>query len=248
MIQRIKKELSQNGYSILKSFYSKEIILETLKSYEMNIDYCIKLKKKNIKGNLDEKYLALEKMDKKLKSRSYDISKFHSSLSRMAVNKKILKIIEKLHNEVFFVDYPQIRADDIKNSYLLPLHQEIYGQLSSKVITLWCPLTNVSKFNGTLNVIPGSHKFGKIKHQFFKIKNNKYHGADKEFIKNKKIKSLKLNSGDIVLFDPHLLHGSGKNISNKIRWSYIVRYNAISGIKYLKDDKSPLRIVQKFNS
>ena len=248
MIKKIKKELNQNGYSILKSFYSKQIISEILKSYEMNIDYCIKLKNNNVKGNLDEKYLALERLDKKLKSKSYDISKFHPSLSRMAANQKILKIIEKLFNETYFIDFPQIRADDKKNSHLLPLHQEIYGQMSSKVITLWCPLTNVSKINGTLNVIPGSHKFGKIKHQFYKIKDNKHHGVNKKFIKNKKIKSLKLNSGDIVLFDPYLLHGSGKNNSNKIRWTYIVRYNAISGIDYLKDIKSPLRIEQKFNS
>lgn len=245
MIRKVINDLNQNGYSVLKSFFPKKIIKETLKSYETNIDYCMQLLNINLTGNIDKKYLSLQKKNKKIKSRSYDISKFHPSLSKLATYPKMLKIIEKIFNETFFMDYPQIRADDNKNSYILPLHQEIYGQLSSKVITLWCPLTPASKKNGTLNIIPGSHKYGILKHQHYKIKSTKYHGVKRHLIKNKKILSLTLNSGDVVLFDPYLIHGSGKNNSNKLRWTFIVRYNSISGIEYLKNTKSPLRIIQK---
>ena len=59
--------------------------------------------------------------------------------------KKLLKIIKSIFQETFFLDYPQIRVDDNKNTHSLPLHQEIFGQMSSKILTLWMPLTNVSK-------------------------------------------------------------------------------------------------------
>lgn len=247
MNKKVIKDLNENGYSILKSFFSKKIIKETLKSYENNIDYCMQLLDIKAKGNIDKKYLLLQKKNKKIKSRSYDISKFHPSLSKLSINPKMLKIIKNIFNETFFIDFPQIRADDNKNSFILPLHQEIYGQLSSRVITLWCPLTPTSKKNGTLNLIQGSHKNGLLKHQNHKIKSKKYHGVKKKLIKNANIKSLKLNAGDVVLFDPHLIHGSGKNFSKKIRWTFIVRYNAISGIEYLRNIKAPLRIIQKIN-
>ena len=35
-----------------------------------------------------------------------------------------------------------------------------------------------------------------------------------------------------------------KNFTKKIRWTFVARYNAISGIKYLNNKKSSLRIKQ----
>lgn len=246
MKMKLIKELEQNGFTILKSFISKKIISDLINGYEKNLDYCLnKINRGNfLSSTIDEKYKLLNKLDKDLKSRSYDLSKFHPTLLRLATDKKIEKIITSIFKETFFIDYPQIRIDDNKNSFLLPLHQEIYGQMSKNLLTVWCPLTNVSKFNGTLNLIPGSHKNGKLKHVFYNIKGKKYHGVDKELIKKNKIISLKLKAGDAVLFDPYLIHGSGKNNSNKIRWTFVSRYNAISGIDYLNNKKTKIRIQQ----
>ncbi len=244
MIKKIKNDLDLKGYSILKSFFSKKIIKETLKSYEKNIDYCSSLINLKYSKNLDKKYLLLQKKNKILKSRSYDLSKFHPTIYHFATDKKLMKILQNVFNEIFFLDYPQIRADDIKNSHSLPLHQEIYGQMSTKLLTLWCPLSHVSKKEGTLAIIEGSHKQGLLEHEFRLVKSNKYHSVKKKYIKKRKIKYLKLNPGDAVLFDPYLIHGTGNNFSNKVRWTFVARYNAISGIKYLKNKKSPIRIKQ----
>ena len=163
----------------------------------------------------------------------------------MATKKKLLKIIKSIFQETFFLDYPQIRVDDNKNTHSLPLHQEIFGQMSSKILTLWMPLTNVSKKNGTLALVKKSHKFGPLKHEFYYIKGNKYHGVKKEIIKKYQIDYLNLNAGDGVIFDPYLIHGNGKNFTKKIKRNFVARYNAISGIKYLNNKKSSLRIKQK---
>jgi ectoine hydroxylase-related dioxygenase (phytanoyl-CoA dioxygenase family) len=244
MMRKIKNDLKIKGYTVLKSFFSKKAIKKMLESYELNIDFCNKLANIKNSKNLDQKYLLLKKKNKKLKSRSYDISKFHPSIYQFATDKKLITILNNIFDEVFFLDYPQIRADDFYNSHALPMHQEIYGQMSTKLLTLWCPLTRVSRKEGTLKIIEGSHKEGLLKHEFRLVKSNKYHSVQKENIKKKKIKYLSLNPGDAVLFDPYLIHGTGNNTSKKVRWTFVARYNAISGIKYLKNMKSTFRIEQ----
>ena len=242
-----KLKLSENGYVVIKNLFIKSEVKHLLNSFEENIDYCNKTfyEKKRLLNNIDQKYFYLKKRDNILRSRSYDISKYHPALFSMATKKKLLKIIKSILQEPFFLDQPQIRVDDNENTHSLPLHQEIFGQMSSKILTLWMPLTNVSKKNGTLALVKKSHKFGPLKHKFYYIKGNKYHGVKKEIIKKYEIDFLNLNAGDGVIFDPYLIHGTGKNFTKKIRWTFVARYNAISGIKYLNNKKSSLRSKQK---
>ena len=85
-----------------------------------------------------------------------------------------------------------------------------------------------------------------LKNMFFIILRKKNTTVySKEIIKNSKFKYLNLSPGDAVLFHPLLIHTSLKNMSRKIRWTYVARYNGISGINYLKNLKSPLRIKQR---
>ena len=67
------------------------------------------------------------------------------------------------------------------------MHQEIFGQMSKSLVTLWCPLTNVSKYNGTLNLIPGSHKDGVLKHTFYKVNGKNIMVFKKNFLMKKKL-------------------------------------------------------------
>jgi ectoine hydroxylase-related dioxygenase (phytanoyl-CoA dioxygenase family) len=243
---KIKNQLKEKGYIVIKNFFTKKQVKELLKSYEKNIDYCNSLMSSSKKNSLDKKYLYLEKKNKNLKSKSYDLSKYHPSLFQLATDKKLMTILESVFKETFFLDFPQIRIDDNKNSFMLPMHQEIFGQMSRKLLTLWCPLTDVSKKNGTLTIQSDSHKMGVLGHEFIYLNNRQHHAVKKKYINKKKIKYFNLKSGDIVLFDPYLIHGTGKNFSNKIRWTFIARYNAISGIESLKSKKNKsLRILQK---
>ena len=246
MIKKIQFDLKTKGFCVIKGFFSRKQINSLLDSFEKNLDYCNNLVGKHKSYDLDAKYTFLEKKDKNLKSKSYDLSKYHPSLYQLATDKKLMLILERVFKETFFLDFPQIRVDDNKNSFMLPMHQEIFGQMSKKLLTLWCPLTDVSKKNGTLTVQSDSHKMGKLSHEFIYLNKRRHHAVKKKYVNKKKIKFLNLKSGDIVLFDPYLIHGTGKNFSNKIRWTFIARYNAISGIENLKSKKSKsLRIQQK---
>ena len=245
-MQSIKEKIDLKGYAIIKKLFSKKEVKDIFNSYEKNIDYCLKFIKDKKKINtIDNKYLFLKKKNKLLKSRSYDLSKFHPSIYKFALNKKLNKILKSYFKEEFFLDLPQIRIDDSKNSFILPPHQEIFGQISQNIITLWAPLSNVSKKKGTMGLIEGSHKEGIKKHLFYSVNKKRYHGVDKKLLKKAKFKYLNLSPGDAVLFHPLLIHSSLKNLSNKIRWTFVARYNGISGINYLKSSSSTLRIKQK---
>ena len=243
--QDLIKKFNKDGYIIIKNFLKKKQVNDLLNGFESILNFCIsKFSKKRFKS-LDQKYLWLQKNYPLIKSRAYDISKYHQSLYKISSNIKLSNFLQKYFNEkYYFLDLPQIRADDNSNSRALPMHQELYGQLSKKIVTLWVPLTKVSLKNGTMGIVQNSHNLGILKHTFHKIKKNKYHGVTSDFMKNKKILYFKIKAGDAVLFHPLLVHGTGKNYSKKIRWTYVVRLNALSGIEYLSNKKSFLRIKQ----
>ena len=238
------KQINKEGFVVINKLIQPKDIKMLLGGFEDVIDYCISQISKKKFNNLDQKYLWLQKNNNKLKARGYDISRFHPSLYRVIFNKKLQSILRKYFRSEPLIDGPQIRVSDSSNNRLLPMHQEVYGQLSTKILTLWIPLTKVSPSKGTMSFIKGSHKRGKLPHRFYKKNNFKAHGVLKNLYDKSKIKSVTLNPGDAVLFHHHLIHGSMENKNKKLRYNYIVRFNELFGVKYLKNLKSPLRIPQ----
>ena len=102
----------------------------------------------------------------------------------------------------------------------LPLHSDSWSADSPFQINLWIPLTNafdtnsmfIKNENITLNVL---NKIGKNQNvDFNKIKIDR-----KDFVK--------INFGNILIFNPLLLHGNVKNLTNKTRVSLNVRIKSM---------------------
>ncbi len=232
-------KINKDGFVILKKLIKSNQVNEILDGFEETLDYCISLISKNKKfKNLSEKFMWLQKYNNNLKGRAYDISRYHPSLSKIVTNKKILLFMKKYFKRNPLVDQPSIKIEDYLNKRLLPLHQDYYGILSSKSLTLWLALTNVSKHNGTMKFIKGSHKKGPLKHKFYKKKNFIAHGILEKFVKSSKVEYVNIKSGDAVIFHPLLIHGSSQNKSKKVRINYIARFADIRGIDYINKSKS----------
>jgi ectoine hydroxylase-related dioxygenase (phytanoyl-CoA dioxygenase family) len=93
------------------------------------------------------------------------------------------------------------------------------------MISVMLALTEATKQNGCLQVLKGSHKMGRIEHDFA----GEQQGADMDFV-NEAIKNcesifVELNAGDVLFFHPNVLHASSANLSDKPRWSLISAYN-----------------------
>ena len=102
-----------------------------------------------------------------------------------------------------------------KNGFLYP----------DAMISVMLALTEANQQNGCLQVLKGSHKIGRIEHNFA----GEQQGADMDFVEEalKTCEKLyvDLNAGDALFFHSNLLHMSGANLSDKPRWSLISAYN-----------------------
>ena len=92
LINNFKLNLLENGYVVIKNLFIKSEVKDLLNSFEENIDYCNKTFNENkvLLNNIDQKYFYLKKRDNLLRSRSYDISKYHPALFQWQ-QKKIIK-------------------------------------------------------------------------------------------------------------------------------------------------------------
>jgi len=102
-----------------------------------------------------------------------------------------------------------------------PVHQDwrnMQGSLDS--VVAWLPLIDVDPSIGALELLPGSHTLGLLKAEM----TDGYpevHGPyeDSDFV------PCDMKRGDALIFSAFLIHRSGTNTTDRIRWSIQLRYN-----------------------
>ena len=119
-------------------------------------------------------------------------------------------------------------------STLAKPHQDyVAHQGSSNSITIWIPLQNTFVKNGSLNIIPGSHKKGFIKDSL----NWKNLSTSKHVVRKKAkslgvFKNVDTKFGEVLLFSTFLVHKSGLNSTKNIRYSINIRFNDLYSRDY----------------
>ena len=97
----------------------------------------------------------------------------------------------------------------------LPWHQDVARHWPTTVqpeLVIWFPLDDTNEQSGSLQIIPRSHSHGMIAegHMLPRELENIY-ASDNQ------IKTIVLQPGDVLFFNPNLLHRSGINKSDKQR-------------------------------
>jgi hypothetical protein len=104
--------------------------------------------------------------------------------------------------------------------YKAPPHQDWRSmQGSLNAIVIWVPLVDIAKDLGALEIIPGSHMLGLLD----SIEDDWYRSI--EGTTNDQYVPVEVEAGDVLLFSSFLLHRSGNNTTDSIRWSCHFRYN-----------------------
>jgi hypothetical protein len=106
------------------------------------------------------------------------------------------------------------------------------GLLFPDLCSVMIAVDKATRENGCLQVIPGSHKMGRVNH----ILSGDQAGADMERV-NEALKLLdkqycEMDPGDALFFHANLLHASDQNNSENPRWSLICCYNKASNNPY----------------
>lgn len=104
--------------------------------------------------------------------------------------------------------------------YKSPPHQDWRSmQGSLNAIVIWVPLVDVPRELGALEIIPGSHLWGlqdSHEDEWYRSINGP---GDEQY------QSVEIKAGDALFFSAFLVHRSGDNITDSIRWSCHFRYN-----------------------
>lgn len=197
--------------------------------------------------SIDEKYLLLKKASPKLKAHAYDLIKYLDSIHLSVRTGPLIQVLKGLANGPLLIDRVQVRIDDDSDDRALPLHQEVYGQISWECLNAWVPLVPVTPRSGALRIVPGSHKLGSLPHRFYPEMSNA-HGIVEGKVDTNTLISPMMEAGDAVVFHPLLVHGSGSNLDGTIRWTLVARYNPVRRVPYLENPTNPLYIEQQDNT
>jgi hypothetical protein len=104
--------------------------------------------------------------------------------------------------------------------YKSPPHQDWRSmQGSLNAIVIWVPLADVHKELGALEVIPGSHLWGLLESH-----EDEWYRCI-EGLGDEQYQSIEVNAGDVLFFSSFVVHRSGNNVTDSIRWSCHFRYN-----------------------
>ncbi len=98
----------------------------------------------------------------------------------------------------------------------------------TQTITIWAAMTDADEENGCLIYEPRSHRNGLGLHCPVDAPNPKYRvSIPDEWIDNERAIPVPVKRGDVLVHLPLTKHGSLMNTSDRIRWSFDLRYHPV---------------------
>lgn len=231
------ESFQNDGYLLLKGFIHKatisQILFETRDLFLAALDYHKITSAKPSHEELDGLLYQLFEQHPETFINCAKHAQHLFGLWELACSRNLRTVMTDLGLElpnictrpVFFFNNPKLAKDPIYHT--VPAHQDWASMKGSQdSVVIWVPLGNVPKELGALEVVPGSHKEGLIvdryEHGFGLV--DRY--SDDDFI------SVETEAGDALVFSSYLVHRSGKNITDRVRWSCHFRYNNMKHPEY----------------
>ncbi len=101
---------------------------------------------------------------------------------------------------------------------VVPWHQDsaYYELIPNLALTAWIAITDTSKKNGCLRIIPSTHK-AKLPHNYNEKLSSFEKSVHKKFFNEKNCIDIELKAGQFIFFNENLLHSSYKNMTSSPR-------------------------------
>lgn len=108
---------------------------------------------------------------------------------------------------------------------VVPWHQDL-GYLrpeadETPMVNFWIPLVDAPMETGALQVIPGSHRWGRLPHENL----GSYLGIRDESLPPHTVVDCPLPLGGVLVLQHKMVHRSVPNTSDRVRWSLDLRYS-----------------------
>ena len=222
-------DFQRNGYVIVKNFFAKDVLDQIVS--DVKSVFQIKLESDNIQYKNEDIELI-----KYYQTHSdgfigcmREIQKL-PLIHNLGTTKRVIEILNKIGLRKPVVSQePIIMLNNEETSrktgdWKTPVHQDWrsrQGSLNS--ITCWIGLKDVTKELGPVEIIPGSHLKGLLPAE----KDDWYMHIPEKYWKEEDFISVPINAGDAIIFSQLLVHRSGTNVSDKMRYSLQYRYDDI---------------------
>lgn len=151
------------------------------------------------------------------------------SLHRLSLDERIQSVLRELG-----LSFPNICTRPVVffNSRYLAT-KEVYWKVfahqdwrsmqgSLNAVVVWVPLGDIDRNLGALEVVPGSHRLGLITSEVVERFGKVDGFVDADF------QPIEVQQGDALVFSAFLVHRSGVNSTESIRWSCHFRYNDLA--------------------
>jgi ectoine hydroxylase-related dioxygenase (phytanoyl-CoA dioxygenase family) len=227
-----KKKFKENGYLILRNFFSAEYI-NLIKEQSEKI-FQIQFDRFGYNDTFTNNIIKLfEEQNEIFINCGKIIQTGLIELYKLPLEKKLINKIKTLGlsfpnlctRPVLFFNHPKLAKEEFY--YKTPPHQDWSSMLSSlDSVVVWVPLVDVNEENGSIVIWPKTHKLGPLPY-------NSVGGFASVKIEGETIQP-KLNVGDIVIFSTLLVHSSGEITNNTIRWSCHYRFTNMEEIDFIK--------------
>ena len=134
---------------------------------------------------------------------------------------KMLDSVEDLIGPNIYYHSSKLMFKPARHGGIKPWHQDYAYWASTKPeqVTCWLALDDATPENGCMQLVPGSHKGGLIKHGQNELQ------IDLRNLPADKVKIAPMKAGSLLLFHVLTLHHSGPNRSDKSRRAFIVDYD-----------------------
>tara|TARA_Y100000590_G_C15589776_1_gene965579 strand:- start:264 stop:1004 length:741 start_codon:yes stop_codon:yes gene_type:complete len=226
--------LATQGYQIINLGKKKKLI-NLRKTFVKIFSLASKLNGfKEVKSEKD--IINLYKKRKKIWIAAYDQIRLLPEINDI-INISFVKLVSKVASlkRPAFTSKPVVRVCMPNNlgTGRAERHIDYPSHRGSKnAVTVWFPLQDTNQKNGSLKIIPKSHK---IKTWSGSIKKNTVMRKDlsnKDYEKN--LININLKVGQVLIISQFLIHESGDNLSNDTRFSLDFRLNDLNDKLYAK--------------
>jgi phytanoyl-CoA hydroxylase len=238
MINTYKKE----GYLVLKNFFSKEeiqILLDEVKGvFAQQIKRVLGIEVDiHDTAAFDEAMYAFFEQDFEAFVGTGKNVQHLISLHKLGVDERLMRLVKQLGLSTPVIAVrPAIQFNSrhlSKNGsthWRLGAHQDWRtGQGSLDSVVCWFPMVDAGEALGALQVIPQSHTWG-----LMEANTTGYAGFITENLSDEDFVQCEFEVGDLLIFSAFLVHRSGNNVTEDIRWSVQLRYNNLDETSFIE--------------
>lgn len=224
-----RAQYERDGYTVLRSFFD----LEELERWRSRFQAIVEQRASRPENMLVMKDVMIAKRVVTPASAEASIQKLQDLHEDPVFDTYIRH--ERLLNEVEEITGPDIKM--VHNMFINkppvvdgrhPLHQDLVYfpfRPADKIVATWTAIDRCTPENGCLTVVPGTHTGEMLDHELpeWEYVNFSYLGAQGVGRETERV-HLEMEPGDLALFHPVLIHGSGHNRTTGFRKAISAHY------------------------